>query len=250
MSLAAEYRQQYSWRPWNQILDELPLAPGQNILDLGCAVGDQARALAARGCSVIGLDSNPELIAAASASSPPRCRFLLGDLRHPPPLGPPADGLWSSFAAAYMTNLVAVLKTWAPLLRDGGWIALTEIDDLFGHQPLSERTRSLLQAFAGEARASGRYDFHMGGRLADSLAQAGFTVTRTLTLPDRELSFHGPAAPEVADAWRRRLQRMPGLRRFCPSEFAQVEEEFLACLSRPDHESMAKVITCIATKAA
>ena len=248
MSLAAEYRQQFRWRPWSQIFAEVPLEPGQTILDLGCATGDQARELASRGCHVIGLDGNQELLDAAAADRPPNCKFRACDLRNPPHPGIVADGIWCSFTAAYMIDLVRFLKTWAQFLRVGGWIAITEVDDLFGHEPLSERTRSLLQGFADDARGSGRYDFHMGGKLEDCLVEAGFTVTRVLTLPDQELSFPGAAPAEVVEAWRRRLQRMPGLRRFCPSEFAQVEEEFLSCLSRPDHVSRAKVITCIATK--
>ena len=248
MSLVAEYQQQFRWRPWKQIFEEVPLQRGQTIFDLGCAAGSQARELASRGCHVIGLDGNRELIDAAAADSPPNCRFLACDLRNPPNLGIMADGIWCSFTAAYMIDLVGFLKTWAQFLRSGGWIAMTEIDDLFGHEPLSERTRALLQGFAEEARASGRYDFHMGGKLQDYLAQAGFAVTRVFTLPDSELCFRGAAAPEVVDAWQRRFERMPGLRRFCPSEFAQVEEEFLSCLSRPDHVSTARVITCIATR--
>lgn len=249
MRLAEEYRQQYRWRAWDSIFAELPLEPGQTVFDLGCAVGDQARALASRGCRVIGLDSNRELIDAAVAGHPPGCQFLACDLRHPPDPGVLADGLWCSFAAAYMVDLVAFLKMWGEFLRGGGWIAVTEIDDLFGHAPLSERTRSLLQGFADDARACGRYDFRMGGKLRDCLGQAGFAVTRVLTLPDQEFCFEGAAAPEVLEAWRRRLQRMPGLRRFCASAFAQVEEEFLSCLARPDHVATARVIACIATKA-
>lgn len=248
MSLAAEYQEQFPWRSWNAILDEVPLKPGQTVLDLGCAVGDQARELASRGCHVIGLDANRELIDAAIAAQPPHCRFLTCDLRNPPNLGIQADGIWCSFAAAYMTNLQDFLRTWARFLRLAGWIAITEVDNLFGHEPLSPRTQSLLQRFTDEALAAGRNDFHMGSKLQSCLEQTGFAVSRRLTVPDLELSFEGAASPEVVDAWRRRFQRMPGLRAICASEFASVEEEFLSCLSRPDHISTAKVIACIATR--
>ncbi|MGD0368813.1 MAG: methyltransferase domain-containing protein [Acidobacteriaceae bacterium] len=248
MSLAAEYRQQFTWRSWNLLLEELPLQPGQTVLDLGCAIGDQARELASRGCKVIGLDGNQELIDAAILDQPPNCEFLTCDLRNPPDPDIRVDGIWSSFLAAYFTNLVEFLRRWSPVLNPGGWIAITEIDDFFGHEPLSARTKSLLQAFADDALTAGRYDFHMGGKLQSSLAQAGFAVSRVLTLPDRELSFQGAALPEVVEAWRTRFQRMPRLRAICGSEFANVQEEFLSCLSRPDHVSTAKVISCTATK--
>lgn len=248
MSLAAEYRQQFSWRSWNLIFKEVPLQPGQAILDLGCGIGDQARELASRGCKVIGLDGNQELIDAAILEQPPNCEFLTCDLRNPPNLGIKVDGIWCSFVAAYFTNLVELLKRWAPALNPGGWITITEIDDLFRHEPLSIRTRSLLQRFADEALAAGRYDFYMGGKLQSCLAQAGFAVSRVLTLPDSELSFQGAAAQDVIDAWRKRFLRMPRLRAICGSEFAKVQEEFLSCLSCPDHVSTTKVISCIATK--
>ena len=248
MSLAAEYRQQFKWRSWNIIFEKLPLQPGQIILDLGCGTGDQARELASRGCKVIALDANHELIDTASMEHPPNCEFLTCDLRNVPNLGISVDGIWCSFVAAYFTNLALLLERWTPLIKPGGWLAITEIDNLFGHEPLSPRTRSLLQGFADDALAAGRYDFRMGAKLQGCVAQAGFCMSQFLTLPDQELSFHGAATAEVVDAWRRRFQRMPGLRAFCDSEFAGVQEEFLSCLSRPDHVSTAKVISCIATK--
>jgi ubiquinone/menaquinone biosynthesis C-methylase UbiE len=250
MSLAAEYRQQFSWRSWSLIFEEVPLQPGQTILDLGCGIGDQARELASRGCKVIGLDGNQELIDAAILEQPPNCEFLTCDLRNPPNPGIRVDGIWSSFVAAYFTNLVELLRRWSPVLSPEGWIAITEIDDFFGHEPLSPRTKSLLQAFADDALTAGRYDFHMGGKLQSCLAQAGFAVSRVLTLPDRELSFQGAAPPEVVEAWRTRFQRMPRLQAICGSEFTNVQEEFLSCLSRHDHVSTAKVISCIAMKSA
>jgi SAM-dependent methyltransferase len=248
MSLVEEYQRQFRWRPWNLIFEEVPLERGQTIFDLGCGIGDQARALASRGCRVIGLDGNQELIDAARVDNGPDCQFLTCDLRNPPEVGVVADGIWCSFTAAYLTNLTDFLTTWSPFLRSGGWIAITEIENLFGHEPLRPRTRLLLEDFSNDARAAGRYDFHMGGKLEGHLAEAGFAVTRVLTLPDQELAFQGPAMPDVLEAWRRRFERLPGLRSLCASEFASVQEDFLSCLSRPDHVSTAKVITCIGRK--
>jgi len=248
MSPVAEYRQQFSWRPWNLILDEVPLQAGQTVLDLGCGVSDQAREIVSRGCKVIGLDGNQELIDAAVMKQLPNCEFRTCDLRKTANLGVKVDGLWCSFVAAYFTDLNEFLRRWAHILRGGGWIAITEIENLFGHEPLSPRTRLLLQNLAEDALVAGRYDFHMGGKLKVGLEQVGFGMSRLLTLPDKELSFQGAATPGVVDAWRRRFQRMPHLQALCGSEFASVQEEFLSCLSRPEHVSTAKVITCIATK--
>jgi SAM-dependent methyltransferase len=248
MTLAAEYRQQFQWRPWKLIFEKLPLQPGQTILDLGCGIGDQARELASRGCKVIGIDGSQELINAAILEQTPNCEFLTCDLRNPSDVGISVDGIWCSFVAAYFTNLTWFLRGWTPLLKSGGWVAITEIEDLFGHEPLSSRTRWFLHRLAEDALTAGRYDFHMGGKLQGYLEQAGVSISQLLTLPDQELSFQGAATPEVVDAWHRRFQRMPHLRALCASEFPSVQQEFLSCLSRSDHVSTARVISCIAVK--
>jgi trans-aconitate methyltransferase len=197
---------------------------------------------------VIGLDANREFIDTATLEHVPNCEFLTCDLRNPPNVDISVDGIWCSFVAAYFTDLISLLGRWTPLIKPGGWLAITEIDNLFGHEPLSTRTRSLLQAFADHALTAGLYDFHMGGKLQDCLVKAEFAMSQILTLPDQELSFQGAATAEVIDAWRKRFQRMSGLRAFCASEFVAVEGEFLSCLSLPDHVSTARVISCIAMK--
>jgi len=146
---------------------------------------------------VIGLDANEELINEATSATPINCEFRTCDLRDLSELGIRADGIWCSFAAAYFTNIPELLRQWAQFLETGGWIAITEIDDLFGHEPLSMLTRSLLQDYTDDALAGARYDFMMGGKLQEYLTQAGFAVSRLSTLPDEELSFRGPTAPGV-----------------------------------------------------
>lgn len=208
------------------------------MLDLGCAIGDQAAALAARGARVIGIDANDALLGEARARRIPNAAFLKGDLRHLPELDVEADGIWCSFAAAYLPDLAPVLADWKERLKRGSWIALTEVDDLFGHEPLSGSARELFATRAREALDAGRYDFHMGRKLRGYLERAGFTVVKALTLEDQELSFTGPARPDVLQAWRDRFDRMSGL--------STVRDEFLACLERPDHVSTARVVCCLA----
>jgi hypothetical protein len=83
---------------------------------------------------------------------------------------------------------------------------------LFGHEPLGADARSLLEAYAQEALLANRYTVHMGRKLRDHLERSGFTISKVLTLEDQELSFGGPARPEVVDAWRSRFDRMKLLR--------------------------------------
>jgi SAM-dependent methyltransferase len=248
MGLANEYKQQTGWRPWANIFDALPDLAGQTVLDLGCGVGSQSAEFTARGARVIGVDSNPELLREAQARGLAGAEFHLADLRALPDLGRDIDGLWCSFAAAYMPDLQPVLESWSRRLRPGAWVALTEIDDMFGHEPLSPRTKALFASYTRDALAAGRYDFHMGGKLRGHLERAGFRVSKVLTLEDRELAFDGPAQPPVLDAWHARLGRMTLLRDLCGADFHAVQQEFLSCLARNDHRSRARILCCIATR--
>ncbi len=195
---------------------------------------------------MIGIDANEELLAAARARNIPNAEFRCGDLRTLHDVGS-VDGIWSSFAAAYIPDLAPTLVSWRRHLNPHGWVALTEVDNLFGHEPLEAATRSLLEAYARDALEADRYDFHMGSKLRTHLERAGFTILDSRTLSDRELCFDGPAEAEVLESWKSRLQRMNVLRTFCGTMFEQVRADFLTTLSRDDHRSVAKVYSCVAT---
>lgn len=81
-----------------------------------------------------------------------------------------------------------------------------------------------------------------------SLQQCGFTISSELMLPDAELSFEGPALPEVIEAWGNRLDRLKLLRDLAGPGFDDLREEFLQCLASPEHQSTARVCCCIAVK--
>ena len=247
MSLTSEYRAQFAWRNWSRILDRLPPLNGQVILDLGCGVGDLAAELADRGAHVIGVDNNEEFLREALSLQLANAEFRMQDLRES--LGcSDVDGIWCSFVAAFFPQLQSVLRSWGESLKAGGWIALTEIDNLLGHEPVSEHTRKLLDDFAEQALAAGLCDFRMGHKLGSHLECAGFSISQAFTVDDQELSFQGPAGPDVIQAWRARFERMPLLRNFCGTDFPRVQSEFLDCLASADHVSVAKVHCCIATR--
>lgn len=245
MSLADDYKRQFLWRSWATIIDALPPLAGQTVLDLGCAVGDQAALLAERGAFVIGIDGNAELVTVAKSRGIANAEFRVGDIRRLD-LDRRVHGIWSSFTAAYLVDLPDVLASWRTHLQPGGWIALTEVDDLFGHAPLETRAASLLEQYGRESLDQRRYDFHMGRKLAGHLERAGLGILRELSVEDRELAFKGPAAAVVLEAWRRRFDRMKLLQEFCGAEFEHVRDEFLRCLGRPEHRSLAEVRCCVA----
>jgi SAM-dependent methyltransferase len=196
---------------------------------------------------VIGFDAQPELLAAARARGLRDAEFREADLRALSDPGGAVDGIWCSFAAAYFPELAPVLAAWAAHLRPGGWVALTEIDDLFGHEPLGVTARAHLAAYGRDALAAGRYDFLMGRKLRAHAERAGLSVVSEVAVPDLELAFDGSARPDVVEAWRARLDRMKLLQDFCGSSFLEVRDELLACLARADHRATARVIAVLAT---
>lgn len=246
MNLSDEYRRQFELRSWQQVWSLLPNLTDQVVLDLGCGIGDQAADLAARGATVLGFDANAALLASAEGRAIERAQFRQADLAKPLAVAGPVDGIWCSFTAAYFPDLVPRLEAWKAHLRPGGWIALTEVDDLFGHEPISADTKALFDSYARESLSLGRYDFHMGRKLESHLESAGFALQESVTLPDRELGFDGPAAPEVLTAWTARLSRLSALQRFCGPHFADLRDDFLAALTSVEHRTTSTVHFCIA----
>jgi len=248
MSLSEEYKKQFSWRSWSTVLEQLPPIAGRFLLDLGCGVGDQTAQLAKRGARVIGIDANEDLLGSARARAISNAEFRMLNLRNLGRVGVAVDGIWCSFTAAYFPDFAPVLASWASLLKPGGWIALTEVDDLFGHEPIPSETRSLLAAYAQDAVLANRYDFHMGSKLRHHVELAGFEVSSTHLLEDKELSFVGPADSAVLEAWRSRLDRMTFLKDFCGFKFERVRQDLLGTLIHPHHWSVATVHCCIGIK--
>lgn len=246
MSLTDHYANQRPWRDWDTALASLPRLDGARVLDLGCGIGDQAALLVERGASVVGIDANEEVLDVARGRGLPRTRFVSGDLRLPVPGEAPFDGIWTSFAAAYFVDFVPVLAAWARQLRRGGWIAVTEIDDLFAHEPVAPRTRELFGLYVADAFTAGRYDFRMGRKLAAHLAAAGYVVEFERDLADHEFAFQGPALPEVVRAWSERFELMRLLRVRFGDEFESVRADFLAGLASTNHRSSTRVVFTLA----
>src|SRR5690606_26387642 len=70
-----------------------------------------------------------------------------------------------------------LLTRFARHLEPGGFVALVDIDDLFGHEPLPTDVRSVCDALAELARTEGRYDFFAGRKLEGHLRAAGLACS-------------------------------------------------------------------------
>ncbi len=245
-TLVEQYQRQERWRRWDDALALVPLKRGERVLDLGCGVGQIANRLSQLGASVVGVDVNEELLGAARAQYP-NIRFEKLDLNDlsPSTFGH-VEGLWASFVPAYFPDLESTLKRWWACLATGGWLAMVEMDDLFGHEPLAPTFTGELKRFYEEARSAGRYDFESGRRLADAARTVGFEILHQRVLQDDELSFSGPASPDVLETWRTRLQRMIGLRNYFGQRFEEFEKAFLETLASSSHRARTRVFLVVA----
>ena len=101
-----------------ELLDWLAAQPGETVLDLGCGTGDLAARIAGAGARVIGLDSDPAMIAAA------RKRLPRADLRvadaHDFTVEEPVDAVFSNAALHWMPASVEVLGCVSDALKLGG----------------------------------------------------------------------------------------------------------------------------------
>ncbi|HAZ11402.1 MAG: hypothetical protein A2X86_20005 [Bdellovibrionales bacterium GWA2_49_15] len=247
MSLTAEYKKQFSWRDWESVLARCPISPGQHLLDLGCGPGDLSAELVARGANVTGIDMNGEHLSSAFDRNPKNAIFLQQNLTALDLGGEKYDGLWSSFVAAYFPDFDTPFTHWKSFLKPDAWVCLVEIDNLLGHEPLSQKSQLMIEAFYDEALHAGRYDFTAGRKLKNVLEKHNFHVT-SFVVVDKELSFNGPANADILQAWKNRLSRMSGLKKFLASEYALFEKEFLDSITSPNHKSLCKVTGHLAIK--
>jgi trans-aconitate 2-methyltransferase len=113
-------------RPFAELVARVGADAPATVVDLGCGEGSLTVSLARRwpGARVTGVDSSPEMIAAASAQArPERVRFTLADVRDWTPPGP-VDVVVSNAVLHWVPDHHRLLDRWAGWLPAGGWIAV------------------------------------------------------------------------------------------------------------------------------
>lgn len=111
------------------VLDRLPLAGGETVLDAGCGTGRVTAALRARlpRGNVVALDGSTAMVdAARERLGTERVTYLVHDLREPIPIEP-VDAVLSTATFHWITdherlfaNLAAVMRPGAPLVAQCG----------------------------------------------------------------------------------------------------------------------------------
>lgn len=164
--------------------------PGERVLDVATGTGMVAFALAGRGCTVVGLDQSPQMLAGARAKLArggevaERIRFVEGEAERLPFEDASFDALTFTYLLRYVDDPAATMSELVRVVRPGGRVGMLE----FG-VPGSPVLRALW-------RMHTRAGLPLIGRLvSDSWLEVGRFLG-----PNIE-QFH-QQAPDLAALWR------------------------------------------------
>ncbi|SMF39078.1 Methyltransferase domain-containing protein [Tistlia consotensis] len=168
---------------------------GDAVVDLGTGTGLLARALAARGCAVLGLDRDPAMLAAArTAGGGPRYLEAPAEATGLP--GGSAD-LVTAATCWHWFDRAAAAREAVRLLRPGGALLICSLDWQRLPGNVCEVSVGVMRRFAEAAPAGQRGTFAFPDWLAD-LAEAG--------LRDFEAFSYCEPLTYTQEAWRGRVR--------------------------------------------
>lgn len=231
-----------------ELVDDLHLREGADVLDAGCGPGYLVDALARRGFRVQALDAAEAMLKSASSrlsaiDSRFPVSFRQGDIEHLPYDDQSFDLVCSTGVIEYLADDEKVLAEMFRVLRPGGYLVLPVTNlwapanwlefliERLKRQPWFLRPLNALLGRFGRLPVMPRYfrvRFHRPSRFRASLAQAGFVLKD-------ELFFHFMP-------WPRPLDRViPGtdaigrwLEQFGRSHVGRAGEGYLTLSRRPD----------------
>ena len=109
------------------VVDRLPLAGAERVLDAGCGSGRVTELLLARlpRGHAIALDASRAMVAEAQRRLAPfgdRVTYVVADLLDPIPIDAPVDGVFSTATFHWITNHEGLFANLAAVLRSRGWL--------------------------------------------------------------------------------------------------------------------------------
>ena len=143
------------WRRF--LVSRVDAGPGDTVLDVATGTGAVARELIRRkGCSVVGVDVSPEMLAEARRRLDPEVRLVEASAERLPFADEAFDGLTFTYLLRYVADPAATLRELARVVKPGGTIASLEFGVPRGIcRPLWELYVRGLLPLAGRAISSG-----------------------------------------------------------------------------------------------
>ena len=113
---------------WRQFLvSRLPVGPSDTVLDVACGTGAVALELVRqKGCSVVGVDQSPEMLAEARQRVGERVRLVEASAQELPFEDASFDGLTAAYLLRYLDHLPAGMRELARVLRPGATMSLLD----------------------------------------------------------------------------------------------------------------------------
>jgi trans-aconitate 2-methyltransferase len=214
-------------RPFVDLLARVAHPAPRTVVDLGCGEGTMTAALADRwpGARVTGVDSSPEMLAAATPI-PGRLEFVREDVREWAPDGP-VDVLVSNAVLHWVSGHDALLARWAGWLPRGGVLAV-QVPGNF-----RAPTHALLDELCRSPRWADRLA-HAGPRPDTVLEPTEYAelVTAAGLEPDvwETTYLHVLSGPDPVLAWVRSTVLRPVLARLADDEAAAFTADYAAAL--------------------
>jgi trans-aconitate 2-methyltransferase len=203
-------------RPFEDLVARVGAERPEAVVDLGCGPGGLTATLALRwpAARVLGIDSSPEMIAAATErATPGRVDFQLADLRDwsPPE---PVDVIVTNATLQWVIGHLDLLPVWVERhLRPGGWLALQVPGNL--HDPLHTLLDGLARSPRWAARLAGTTELRDAVpdpvEYAAVLAAAGCRVDAWETTYLHVLDPEGHLGPDAVLAWAKGTALRPML---------------------------------------
>ncbi|MCU1616998.1 MAG: Trans-aconitate 2-methyltransferase [Frankiales bacterium] len=225
-------------RPFADLLARVRVVAPRTVVDLGCGEGALTASLAERwpAARITGVDSSPEMLAAAAAHAVPgRVDFVAGDVRTWAP-GGPVDLLVSNAVLHWVPGHDRLLGRWAAALAAGGALAVQVAGNF------RAPTHALLAELCRSARWGGRLD--AVAPVPDAvLDPAGYldVLTGAGLVPDvwETTYLHVLSGPDPVLGWVRSTVLRPVLALLAATEAAELTADYAAVLrrsypSRPD----------------
>lgn len=240
MDLLKEYINQNTWRDWERYLVNLPLSENQLVYDLGCSIGTVSKLLAKEVRKVVGFDNDKDLLDEANKRKENNCEFVLENIfTLDPSKLEKCDGIWMSFALAYMEDPKLFISKWTKCLNYNGWFAIVDIDGLFsGHLPENNKYLDKIEAFENESEKSKTYDFKIGAKIKMLMEESGLEIINVENnWYDVELNFRGGANIDIVENWRARLERMIKLKDYFGVNYDEFCNDFLNLIYDESHEA-------------